>query len=198
MAGLTQEELAQRSGLSVRALSDMERGRTARPFLRSARLLADALELAEPARSELMAALQDGADGTDPPRQAGSRHGAYPMPAVPRQLPAPVRHFVGRVAELGAVTLALDRADREKPGTMVISTIAGMAGVGKTALAVRWAHQAADRFPDGQLYANLRGYDPGQPRQARDVLAEFLRSLGFAGRDIPCETEECAAQYRSL
>lgn len=198
MAGLTQEELAQRSGLSVRALSDMERGRTARPFLRSARLLADALELAEPARLELMAALQDGADGTGPPRQAGRSNGTYPPTGVPRQLPAPVRHFVGRVGELETMTLAFDRADRERPGTVVISSIAGMAGLGKTALAVRWAHQVADRFPDGQLYVNLRGYDPGQPRRAASVLAEFLRSLGVAGRAIPGDTEERAAQYRSL
>jgi len=116
MAGLTQEELAQRSGLSVRALSDMERGRTARPFLRSARLLAEALELPEPARCELMAALQDGAGGTDPPRQAGSRHDAYPMPAVPRQLPASVRHFVGRVGELGALTRRSTGLTGKSPG----------------------------------------------------------------------------------
>jgi tetratricopeptide (TPR) repeat protein/transcriptional regulator with XRE-family HTH domain len=198
IAGLTQEELAERSGLSIRALSDMERGRTARPFLRSARLLADALELAEPARSELMAALQDSADGTGLPRQAAGSDGAYPRPEVPRQLPAPVPHFVGRAGELRALTRLLDRVDQERPGTVVISAIAGMAGVGKTALSVRWAHEVADRFPDGQLYANLRGYDPGQPMQPADVLAGFLRGLGVAGQDIPHETEERAAWYRSL
>ena len=198
IAGLTQEELAQRSGLSIRALSDMERGRTARPFLRSARLLADALELSGPARSELMGALQDGADGPGLPAPASSRGGAQPRPEVPRQLPAPVRHFVGRAGELRALTQLLGWVGQDGPGTVVISAIAGMAGLGKTALAVHWAHQVADRFPDGQLYVNLRGYDPDLPLQAADVLAGFLRGLGVAGQAIPGATEERAALYRSL
>jgi tetratricopeptide (TPR) repeat protein len=80
----------------------------------------------------------------------------------------------------------------------VISAIGGTAGVGKTALAVHWAHQAAGRFPDGQLYVNLRGYDPGQPVPAADALAGFLRSLGVPGQDIPPEADERAARYRSL
>ena len=74
----------------------------------------------------------------------------------------------------------------------------GAAGVGKTALAVQWAHQVAEHFPDGQLYANLRGYDPGQPTPAADVLAAFLRALGVPGQDIPPEADERAARYRSL
>ena len=81
---------------------------------------------------------------------------------------------------------------------MVISAIGGTAGVGKTALAVQWAHQAADRFPDGQLYVNLRGYDPDQPMPAADALAGFLRALGVGGQDIPPEEDERAARYRSL
>ncbi len=67
----------------------------------------------------------------------------------------------------------------------MISAIGGTAGVGKTALAVHWAHQVAERFPDGQLYVNLRGYDPGQPVSAGDALAGFLRALGVAGRGHP-------------
>ena len=81
---------------------------------------------------------------------------------------------------------------------MVISAIGGTAGVGKTALAVQWAHQVAGRFPDGQLYVNLRGYDPGQPVTAADALAGFLRALGVPGQDIPAEEDERAARYRSL
>ena len=69
----------------------------------------------------------------------------------------------------------------------MISAIGGTAGVGKTALAVHWAHQVASRFPDGQLYVNLRGYDPDQPMPAADALAGFLRALGVAGQDIPPE-----------
>ena len=80
----------------------------------------------------------------------------------------------------------------------MISAIGGTAGVGKTALAVHWAHQVADRFPDGQLYVNLRGYDPGQLVTAADALAGFLRALGMPGQDIPPEPDERAARYRSL
>ena len=80
----------------------------------------------------------------------------------------------------------------------MISVIAGTAGAGKTALAVQWAHQVARRFPDGQLYANLRGYDPGQPVTAGAALGQFLRALGIPGPDLPADDEERAACYRSL
>ena len=192
LAGWTQEEVARRSGLSLRALSDMERGRTARPFLRSARLLADALELDAPARAELMSALYAGAD---PPASARGRDEELPRPEVPCQLPAPVRHFTGRGGELQALTRLLRQDGEETSGTVVI---AGTAGVGKTALAVHAAHRVADRFPDGQLYVNLRGYDPDQPVQAGDALAGFLRAMGVADSDIPAAIEERAARYRSV
>jgi DNA-binding SARP family transcriptional activator/tetratricopeptide (TPR) repeat protein len=79
-----------------------------------------------------------------------------------------------------------------------IAVLAGTAGVGKTALAVRWARRAAAAFPDGQLYVNLRGYDPGAPVPPADALAGFLRALGLAGADIPAGEDERAAAYRSL
>jgi DNA-binding SARP family transcriptional activator/Tfp pilus assembly protein PilF len=131
-----------------------------------------------------------------PPGSAGPA--ATPRLVLPRELPAPVPQFVGRVAELADLTGMLERASARTPRTLVISAIAGMAGVGKTALAMQWAHQVADRFPDGQLHVNLRGYDPGQPVPAADALAGFLRSLGVAEQDIPAETAERAARYRSL
>jgi DNA-binding SARP family transcriptional activator/uncharacterized protein HemY len=124
--------------------------------------------------------------------------GTGPGPVVPRELPGPVTQFVGRAAELADLTAMLEHAGAQRPPTLVISAIAGMAGVGKTALALQWAHQVADRFPDGQLHVNLRGYDPGPPMPAADALAGFLRSLGVAERDIPAETPERAARYRSL
>jgi DNA-binding SARP family transcriptional activator/Tfp pilus assembly protein PilF len=124
--------------------------------------------------------------------------GIRPQPLVPRELPAPVPQFVGRAAELADLTRMLDRAGTQRPRTAVISAISGMGGVGKTALATHWAHQVAGRFPDGQLHVNLRGYDPGQPMAAADALARFLRSLGVAEQDIPAETGERAARYRSL
>src|SRR5216683_2467376 len=114
---------------------------------------------------------------------------------VPRELPAAVSHFTARDSELSALT---GLAGMATPGTVVISAIGGTAGVGKTALALYWAHQVADSFPDGQLYVNLRGYDPEQPVPAADVLAGFLRALGVPGTDIPAEIDERAARYRSL
>src|SRR5262249_38597225 len=81
---------------------------------------------------------------------------------------------------------------------VLISAIGGTAGVGKTALAVHWAHQVAGRFPDGQLYVNLRGYDPDQPVPPGDALAGFLRALGVADHAIPAEPGERATMYRSV
>ena len=120
------------------------------------------------------------------------------QPVVPRQLPGTVRHFTGRAAELAALTGLLDQPGDTGPGAVVISAIGGTAGVGKTALALHWANQVADRFPDGQLYVNLRGYDHDLPMTAADALAGFLRGLGVPGSDIPAEPEERAARYREL
>jgi DNA-binding SARP family transcriptional activator/Flp pilus assembly protein TadD len=130
----------------------------------------------------------------DPAALAGDRRAAV----VPRELPAPVAGFVGRGEELAALTGLLDRSAEQAPAAVVISAIGGTAGVGKTALAVQWAHRAADRFPDGQLYVNLRGYDPDRPMPAADALAAFLRALGVPGQEIPPEEDERAARYRSL
>ena len=92
-------------------------------------------------------------------------------PAAPWELPGPVPHFVGRENELKELTGLLDGAGERAPGAVLISAIGGTAGVGKTALAIHWAWQVAARFPDGQLYVNLRGYDPDEPMSAADVLS---------------------------
>ncbi|GAB3006113.1 AfsR/SARP family transcriptional regulator [Saccharothrix stipae] len=112
---------------------------------------------------------------------------------VPAQLPVDVRGFAGREAELAELDGLLSA---EAPVT--ISTVSGAAGVGKTALAIRWAHRVRDRFPDGQLYADLRGYGPDEPTSAADVLAGFLRSLGLDGAAIPDDLDERAARFRTL
>jgi DNA-binding SARP family transcriptional activator/tetratricopeptide (TPR) repeat protein len=123
---------------------------------------------------------------------------------VPRQLPADVPGFTGRalpLAELDrllATTAGQPGAASARPVRVVISAVSGTAGVGKTALAVHWAHQVSRHFPDGQLYVNLRGYDPDQPMATADALAGFLRALGVAGQDIPVGADERAARYRSL
>jgi DNA-binding SARP family transcriptional activator/Tfp pilus assembly protein PilF len=114
---------------------------------------------------------------------------------VPRQLPATVPLFVGRDGEVGVLDRLRTRANG---GMMVISAIGGTAGVGKTALAVHWAHRVAGEYPDGQLYANLRGYDVDEPVPAADVLAGFLRALGMPAGEIPVDVDERAAAYRSL
>ena len=183
---MTQAELAGKTGLSVRAISDLERGVTARPHRASVALLADALGFDPAGHDELAAARRR-------PRDTALAAG----PIVPRQLPAAVHNFVGRAAELCALTGRLDQGEAGS-NTVVISAIGGTAGVGKTALAVHWAHQIAGRFPDGQLYVNLRGYDAAAPLAAADVLAAFLRALGLHGDDIPAELDERAARYRSL
>jgi DNA-binding SARP family transcriptional activator/tetratricopeptide (TPR) repeat protein len=120
---------------------------------------------------------------------------------VPRELPVDVAAFTGRAAELAKLDELLVTSGGQTgadPATAVISAVSGTAGVGKTALALHWAHRAAAHFPDGQLYVNLRGYDPGQPVTASDALAGFLRALGVAGQDIPAGEDERAARYRGL
>jgi DNA-binding SARP family transcriptional activator/Flp pilus assembly protein TadD len=118
-------------------------------------------------------------------------------PLVPQELPRDVPAFTGRAAELAQLDQLL-APDGEGAGPVVISAVSGTAGVGKTALAVRWAHRAARWFPDGRLYVDLRGYDPDRPLSAADALAAFLRSLGLPGQDIPAGESERAARYRSL
>src|SRR5262249_8032630 len=116
---------------------------------------------------------------------------------VPRQLPAAVAHFAGRTGELATLT-GLLRGRAEVGGTVVISAIGGTAGVGKTTLAVYWAHQVADRFPDGQLYMNLRGFDPtGQVMAPAEAVRRFLDALGVAPEKIPADLDAQAALYRS-
>jgi tetratricopeptide (TPR) repeat protein/transcriptional regulator with XRE-family HTH domain len=197
-AGLSQQELSERSGLSIRAISDLERGRTRWPYQDSIRRLADALGLRGAPRAEFIAAaarrLVSGAL-VEPPEEAAGGTGAEP---VPRQLPPAVRHFVGREVELAALTELVEHAAATGPSTMVISAIGGTAGVGKTALVLRWAHEFAGNFPDGQLYVNLRGYDVAQPVPPGDALAGFLRALGMPGEDVPGDAAEREAAYRSL
>ena len=108
----------------------------------------------------------------------------------PRQLPRDVAEFTGRDEHLRLLDECLDQG-------VVVTAIAGTAGAGKTALAVHWAHSVADRFPDGQLFVNLRGYDPGAPVDPADALAMLLRALGVAGPRIPSTVPERAAMYRT-
>ncbi|MGH3911339.1 MAG: ATP-binding protein, partial [Pseudonocardiaceae bacterium] len=119
--------------------------------------------------------------------------------SVPRQLPARTPHFVGRAAQLHQLTSLLDDTAPAGGGTVVISAIDGTAGIGKTALALHWAHEAADRFPDGQLYVNLRGFEPtNTPTHPADALRGFLDAFAIPPERIPGGLDAEAGLYRSL
>ncbi|MCI0687759.1 MAG: tetratricopeptide repeat protein [Sporichthyaceae bacterium] len=123
-----------------------------------------------------------------------------PAPPTPQQLPAAVSDFTGRAGELASLdelakldelARAGDRANRSE-----VVVITGTAGVGKTALALHWGHAISTGFPDGQLYANLRGYGAGRPAEPGPVLLSFLRALG-AAEEAPAGLDETASRYRS-
>jgi DNA-binding SARP family transcriptional activator len=135
--------------------------------------------------------------GAEAPRATAAAGPSRPAP--PRQLPAAVAGFTGRAAELAALTRMLDDAGAGAPGTVVISAIGGMAGVGKTALAVHWAHQVAHHFADGLLHVNLRGFDPsGTPATAAEAIRGFLDALGVPPELTPASPEAQAGLYRDL
>ena len=179
--GLTQEELAELVAVGRSTVVRWERGES---------------EPLPSVRPRLARALKVSADQLDSLLAAEDQRGNG---AVPRQLPAAVADFTGRAAELRRLTRILDAAGADGPGTVVLSAIGGMAGVGKTALALHWAHQVAGRFPDGQLYVNLRGFDPsGTPVTAPEAVREFLNVLGVAPERVPASPEAQAGLYRSL
>ncbi|HEX3778775.1 MAG TPA: BTAD domain-containing putative transcriptional regulator [Pseudonocardiaceae bacterium] len=122
-----------------------------------------------------------------------------PAPLVPlAQLPADLPTFTGRRAELDRLHGLLEPTERG-PASVRIVAIDGMAGIGKTTLAIHLAHQVAQRYPDGQLYLNLRGFDSsGTAMTASEALRIFLDALGIAPQRIPVEVEAQAALYRSM
>jgi DNA-binding SARP family transcriptional activator/tetratricopeptide (TPR) repeat protein len=134
---------------------------------------------------------------------AGTRGRPRPRPSalpalvhvVPRQLPAGPRSFIGRVPELAGLSRLVEQ-DLGQASGVTIAALTGMAGIGKTALAVYWAHQVAGQFPDGQLFVNLRGSGPsGTPT---DAVRGFLTALGVPSARIPPDTDGQAALYRSM
>ena len=119
-------------------------------------------------------------------------------PVVPRHLPAATRHFAGRSGALTALTALAAEAAGTAQAT-VIAVIDGTAGIGKTTLALHFAHQVADRFPDGQLYVNLRGFDPaGPPVTPAEAIRLFLDALAVPAGRVPGGLEAQAGLYRSL
>ena len=184
-AGLTQEELAEAARLSPRSVSDLERGIHPTARKDTARLLADALGLAGPARTAFEAAAR-GRAPADAMRAGG-------VAAATRTLPRDVASFTGREAELRELMAAADGAG----SVLGIHALGGMAGIGKTALAVHAAHRLAPRFPDGQIFLPLHGHTPGQrPVDPGDALASLLLMVGVAAEQLPPGLEARMALWR--
>jgi tetratricopeptide (TPR) repeat protein/transcriptional regulator with XRE-family HTH domain len=196
-AGLTQENLSRRCGVSAHAISMLEAGRR-RPRLSTVTRVARALGLPDSACDQLIAAARAAAGELSPaaPADESAPHSEQPATAsVPHHLPAGTRLFTGRLAELDAIVRLPEHAAHG--GAVIISAINGMAGIGKTALAVHAAHHLADRFPDGQLFIDLHGHTQGSPpRTPGDALEALLRALGVSAQRIPDDVEERAALYR--
>lgn len=169
---MTQDELAHKAGVGVRTIRDIESGRV-RPQAATLRLLAEALGLNE----------------TDRALMAGSPERP---PVAPRELPRPPAEFAGRKAQLDTIIAAVDR------GSTVVA-VHGMAGVGKTSLALASAHALADRYPDGQLFADLHGFtrSEGPGPGLQPVLTGLLRRLGLSDPDIPADVDDLTTCFRS-
>lgn len=188
-AELTYRELAARMNCSVTTIGE---------YLTGVRLApTDRFDVLVQVLGATQAELHAFATARDRVADAQYRAGTGPMdgPPVPRELPAGDSMFLARESELAGLDELL-AADDAAPAKVAV--VSGMAGVGKTALAVEWARRVSDRFPDGQLFVNLRGYDPEEPVDSGAALAAFLRSLGMDSAAVPADLDERAARFRSL
>ncbi|MFF7636792.1 tetratricopeptide repeat protein [Kitasatospora sp. NPDC008050] len=188
-AGWTQEELAEQSGVSTHAISVLESGRR-RPRLSSVARLATALGLDSAGRDQLLAA----ARGEPEPRT-----GLAPVEhVVPCLLPYAVPDFTGRRGEVERLLALAGGPGGSQARPLVISAIDGMAGVGKTALAVHTGHSLTGRYPDGQLFVDLHGFTPGRrPLEPGAALESLLCAVGVSRTALPSRTEERAQLWRS-
>lgn len=181
-AGLSQEKLAYRASLSPQAISLLERGVRRHPRRQTIDALADALDLTVEDREVLLHTAR---------RQSAAAQGHL------AQLPEVVPSFTGREDDLHAVLAAASSAPANKI-SVSITAIDGMAGSGKTALAVKAAHELAPQFVDGQLFLDLHGFTEGlPPDDPFDTLGSALRSLGLPGQAIPETLDERSALYRT-
>jgi tetratricopeptide (TPR) repeat protein/DNA-binding XRE family transcriptional regulator len=198
-AGLTQEELAAAAQLSPRSVSDLERGVAQTPRKETTRLLADALKLEGPARTDFESTARGRPVVTAAPAPevagTGDMGGTAGVTPATRALPRDTASFTGREAELLQLMGPVLGAD--SGGVVSIYAIGGMAGVGKTALAVHAAHRLAPRFPDGAVFLQLHGHTPGQqPVHPEDALASLLLIAGVPAGEIPPGLEARTALWR--
>jgi DNA-binding SARP family transcriptional activator/tetratricopeptide (TPR) repeat protein/DNA-binding XRE family transcriptional regulator len=117
---------------------------------------------------------------------------------TPAQLPADIGGFTGRDEHLDRLDAVLHKRTSGRNTGVTICAIGGSAGVGKTALAVHWAHRVRDQFPDGQLYVNLRGYASASPVRPVEALTRFLHALGLPSERVPLDEEEAVGLYRTM
>jgi transcriptional regulator with XRE-family HTH domain len=187
-AQLTQEELAEASGVRPRSISDLERGVASSPQRETVRRLADALDLTGLVRAQFEAIARGRA--VPPATDAAGAGGAA---VATRTLPRDVASFTGRQREMEQLAEAAAGAG----GVVGIHAIGGMAGVGKTAFAVHAAHRLADRFPGRQIFLPLHGHTPGQqPVDPADALASLLLTAGVLAAQIPPGLEARMALWR--
>lgn len=200
-AGLTQEEVAQRAGLSPRAIGDLERGLVRRPQRKTVELLIRALELPAAAANSLSEAARRPAQPVESVADAdpgATDSGA--APTVPRQLPIAVQHFTGRREQLRTLDqwIAGQSAHGGSDPAVRVLAVDGMAGIGKTALVIELGHAVAERYPDGQLFLDLHGHTPDRaPLAPRVALLRLLRAFDVREDRLADDPDELAQLWRS-
>lgn len=150
-------------------------------------------------RQELRPAGPAAGPGSEAARPEAARRNV-PLPGVrPARLPPDLRVFTGRRAELAGLLEMTGAATQGPAGPLATVLISGMAGIGKTTLAVHWAHEVAPRFPDGQLFVELRGYDSTRaPLEPAEALRGMLTALGVPARRLPGGLDALSGLYRSV
>ncbi|MFE0461410.1 ATP-binding protein [Kitasatospora sp. NPDC058965] len=197
--GWTQEDLAEESGVSAHAISMLEAGRR-KPRLSSVTALARALRLGETEQAELIAAAR-GMAAAGQVAAAGATAGPARADSgrPPAQLPPDLPDFTSRAESVVAIREALTggATGPVTGGRAPVCAVTGPGGIGKTSLVVHAAHALRERYPDGQLFANVQGAS-ASPVPPDEVAARFLRALGVSPADVPVTLDERAALYRSL
>ncbi|OZV77020.1 hypothetical protein CA850_24955 [Micromonospora echinospora] len=192
--GLTQEELAEAAGSSVRGIREMERGRVRSPQRRTVVLLANALRLAGADRDRFVAL----ARAQRPPHDRAAPPYDGPAVVVPGELPAALPDLAGRAEILARLSALAADVTAGRPDTASVVVLHGPPGIGKTSLAVAAGHRLSPAFAGGQLFVDLQGVGPGGPVDPAEALAGLLRSLGVPDSRIPVSPAERGGLFRTL